>query len=438
MKGGPPPTVFSPKQWRLATMAETIQHRRIIVPGPTQCGKTKGASWGWFRYNGLNFAGHNFALCARSQQQFNRVLLPYLKHFAAEHRLALRRDEDNAWAMDSFIGAAPNVYYRALGTDSGSADKAYGPPAAGAFFDEYALMPPDFIAAIESRCSAPGAKLVYTCNPKGPHHWAKTRYVDRCEGEEADEGDFGLHIPFEMSDHPFPDPEYVRSLYQTYSGPMLRRMVFGEWAATAGLIYEGIERNVRKPPPLEEAFRFEASFDDGTSTGITHGLLHAQFPAGWWVIDEWRHDGSAEGKRDPFWKARHMVRRFTDNGRRNVSWWVGDPAAQNLRQAVALELANVYPVAPQVSEADNDLLDGIQFMDQWYRLRRGYISPECRALVGELHSYEWDEAASLRGIDMPQQKDNHGCDAHRYWGYTRAGLRQSPGAPILVKGRGRQ
>ena len=51
-------------------------------------------------------------------------------------------------------------------------------------------------------------------------------------------------------------------------------MVYGEWAATAGIVYPNWETALGKAPPLDEAWRFRLA-GDFAAASITHMLLIA-------------------------------------------------------------------------------------------------------------------------------------------------------------------
>ena len=240
----------------------------VIAPGPVQSGKSVAAFYGWLAWAAMSYAGHDFGLASRSQRQFEAVSLKYVQEFARTSGLGFYRRADH-WEMGSTYGPAPNRFYAFIGNDRASEGKARGPSFAGVLFDEVTLMPPDFVDTLLDRCSVPGAKAVMTCNPGGPMHWVKTTYLD--EAGQA------VHLPFELSDNPSLSQAYIDGLMQRYSGAMLRRMVFGEWAATEGVIYPNTGKVVGDHPPLHTAWRFDLAADYADSS-VTHALLMAQLP----------------------------------------------------------------------------------------------------------------------------------------------------------------
>ena len=287
----------------------------------------------------------------------------------------------------------------------------------------------------ESRVNVEGGKFWYTGNPEGPTHWAKTDYVDRCEGGSDETADFnGVHYGFEVSDNPRGDPDYMTQLHMTYSGAMLRRMAYGEWAATSGAIYPDFAKQNISLPPKVPPSQYAVVFDDAPAK-ITIAALFARYPQGWWAIDEWWHDGRESGKTAPTWKARQFISRFTPE-KRHISRWIGDPAAQNLRSAVEMEGRSMLGVPVRVTEAENDVLPGIQLTDSWLRMGRVNVSPECRKIVEQMTAYHWDEDAAARGDDRPVKLNDDGCDVVRYLCYTLSGQKHATRAPRAYTPKG--
>ncbi|MEI3362492.1 MAG: hypothetical protein V8R75_07935 [Oscillospiraceae bacterium] len=62
--------------------------------------------------------------------------------------------------------------------------------------DETALMPRSFVEQAIARCSVPGSRLWFNCNPEGPQHWFYQEWVLRAEERRA------LRLHFTMADNP--------------------------------------------------------------------------------------------------------------------------------------------------------------------------------------------------------------------------------------------
>lgn len=83
-----------------------------------------------------------------------------------------------------------NYFYVFGGRDESSQDLIQGITLAGLFCDEVALMPESFVNQASGRCSVPGAKLWFNCNPDSPMHWFLLRWIEKCDEKRL------LHIHF--------------------------------------------------------------------------------------------------------------------------------------------------------------------------------------------------------------------------------------------------
>lgn len=55
---------------------------------------------------------------------------------------------------------------------------------AGVMFDEVALMPRSFVEQACARCSVPGSKYWFNCNPSSPEHWFYKEWVKKHKEQE--------------------------------------------------------------------------------------------------------------------------------------------------------------------------------------------------------------------------------------------------------------
>src|SRR5690606_11211584 len=82
---------------------------------------------------------------------------------------------------DNYITIGSNTYYCFGAVNEASQDVLQGLTAAGSLLDEVALMPESFIKQSIGRCSEPGSKMWWNCNPKGPNHPVKKEYIDKAD-----------------------------------------------------------------------------------------------------------------------------------------------------------------------------------------------------------------------------------------------------------------
>ena len=94
-------------------------------------------------------------------------------------------------------------------------------------------MPESFVNQASGRCSVPGAKLWFNCNPDSPMHWFLLRWIEKCDEKRL------LHIHFLYGRQ---SVDYSgRGAWNVdrtmYSGVFYRRFILGEWVMAQGAIY---------------------------------------------------------------------------------------------------------------------------------------------------------------------------------------------------------
>ena len=410
---------WSRKQARLILMAEHPGHT-YAVHGPVRSGKSMPAVHGWARFCCKNFAGHDFIISSRSQNQLSAVIMTYIREFTREHNMNFRRAEGH-YLLNSWLPGPPNRFYPLIGNDIGAADKASGITAAGALMDECHSMPQTFVNVVRERCvSVLGSKVVMVMNPEGPEHWLKKEVIDEADGETT------IDLPFVMSDNETLTSKQIQLLYSIYPpGPMRERRIHGKWVATTGAVYPQFTEAIRPVPAGELPYRHSISIDHARSS-VTHAIRFDWYKSGIWAAAEWRYDGRQFGPKEDVSQAQALHRHLV--GGRNVADWYVDPAAMEFQVALGNLLGRrVYP-------AENDVLLGIEKTSQWMASQTVSIAPECGHLISEMHGYSWDEKASARGEDKPIKADDHGCDALRYFCFTTAGRQAvASRAPRIVR-----
>ncbi|MCD8026472.1 MAG: phage terminase large subunit [Clostridiales bacterium] len=89
-------------------------------------------------------------------------------------------------------------------------------------FDEVALMPRTFVEQALARCSVPGSKFWFNCNPEYPEHWFYTEWIKQAEEKNA------LYLHFTMDDNPSLEEDVKRRYESLYSGVFYERFVRGQ------------------------------------------------------------------------------------------------------------------------------------------------------------------------------------------------------------------
>lgn len=409
---------WSEKQQRVREAIQGDDYDRIVIAGPVQSGKSFSAIVAWIEYiRGKYPGGTEFIVASHSQRQLDAAVLSVIERWCRERTIEFKGHR--GWhgveaAKPGPGGETELVLYSLIGQKAGDEARAKSFSVASAFVDECVEVPEMFLAAIEDRCSKPGAKLVMLTNPGGPEHWFKKQWVD-----EALEDPQIAAFKFSLDDNPTLTQRYKDRLAKRYTGAQFQRMVMGDWAASTGFVYPMAVLAIEKPPIISERTVYTVGIDYAASS-VTHAVLVARLPdQGSWVVSEWRHDGREDGQLSP-----------TDQARRIAQWLDGfkvgriavDPSAPALRAA----LSKRVPASTRIVKADNDLDEGIQFVQQMMTAGRLRVSPACRELCRELQSYVWRDNAAEQGEDKPLKQDDHGCDALRYDQWTGAGTGAQP------------
>ena len=398
---------FSDKQSYTALLG-TRDSRFIMISGPTRSGKSESAIAGFMQFAGRTFTGCDFGLIAKSQLQLDAVVLPKVRAWCARVGIEATSHDKNL-SIASYHGE-PNKFWYIIGRDGAeqAAKRVQGLGLAGAYVDEFPRMPSDLIDMLTSRMlEYEQAKLVASMNPEGPDHWAKVDWIDEIVAGKRN----GEYIQFAMTDNPILSPIAIAEIGETYTGAFYRRMILGEWAASTGLVHPTVQ--YKTMPDEREALRWEVALDYGAAT-VTHAVLVGYFKDGWYVADEWRHDGAKSGQMPHTEQVEKLYAWATNAGGRSIASWAVPQDAIAMLEGIAEHASG------GVYLAIDPVLWGVQQLNR--RLEnRLFIDPKCKALRKEIASYKWKEDPATRGDDIPDKASAngaHGCDALRYWAAT--------------------
>lgn len=304
--------------------------------------------------------------------------------------------------------------------DAQSETKVRGGTWALVYVDEASVIPAATFRQALARLSVPGARMYATTNPEGPYHWLRQEYLLR-----ANSLNMRTWRPFTLDDNPGLPADYVRDLKREYTGVWYRRMILGEWAIAEGAVYDmwDHDRHVIPAAKVPHIRRWlAAAVDYGTSNPFSALLLGLADDGGLYLVDEWRWDSAKER------------RQLTDGeySRRYQAWLSKVPRPEELAGAgvqalgVMPERHYIDPSAASfkvqlhhdgvqpVSDAVNEVVDGIRIVSSQLASGRLLVSDRCRGWIDEIPGYVWDPKAQERGEDAPIKKNDHSLDAGRY------------------------
>ncbi|MDE5781497.1 MAG: PBSX family phage terminase large subunit [Lachnospiraceae bacterium] len=375
----------------------------IIADGAIRSGKTLCMSLSFTFWAMQKFNGQNFGMCGKTIGSFRRNVLFWLKimlksrgYTVVDHRA------DNLVVVSR--GDVINYFYIFGGKDERSQDLIQGITLAGCFFDEVALMPESFVNQATGRCSVEGSKFWFNCNPDGPYHWFKQKWIDKRDKKKL------LYLHFTMDDN-LSLSEKIKQRYRNmYTGVFFKRYILGLWAMAEGIIYDMFneEKHVLNDKAAENIKLTDTryvSVDYGTQNA-TAFLLWAKGTDGiWYCIKEYYYSGRDEGKQKTDAEYVKDLKKFL-NGMK-IRAIIADPSAASFIAALRSEGFNVI-------KADNSVEDGIRMVGTMLNLMQMMFYDRCINTIQEFASYIWDEKAAERGEDKPVKQHDHAMDAVRY------------------------
>ena len=287
-----------------------------------------------------------------------------------------------------------NTYYLFGGQDESACKAIQGVTLAGVLLDEAAIMPRSFVEQACARCSVPGSKLWFSCNPEGPEHWFYKEWILKAREKNL------LHLHFTMQDNPGL-AESIRRRYEAlYTGVFYRRFILGQWCQAEGLVYD-FQKDVHIAKSLPEGGRYYISVDYGTCNPFAAGL--------WCVtsrravrVREFYHNGREAGKMLTDEDYCDALERLA--GDKKIETVIVDPSAASF--ITALRRRGRF----SVRKARNAVLPGIGLVSRL--LKRGVLqfAPGCKDCIREFSLYRW----APEGDGVIKEND-HTMDDIRYF-----------------------
>jgi len=370
----------------------------VICDGAVRSGKTLATGLGFLCWSMARFSGAKFGLCGKTIPSLRRNLLdgllPAARSLGFECRekisknLLIVRDRQRE-----------NEYHLFGGRDESSAALIQGVTLAGVLFDEVALQPRSFVEQACARCSVPGSKFWFNCNPEGPGHWFYREWILKAGERRA------LYLHFTMDDNPSLTPE-IRARYgRMYAGAFYRRFILGEWCAAEGRVYDFFDGSFVREPPPGEAERWCVSCDYGTANPASFGLW-GLWDGVWYRVREYYFASREAGVQKTDEEYADELQRLI--GERRAADVVVDPSAASFIETLRRR-------GLPVTKAKNDVLSGIRRTADLLKRGKIVICPACRDAIREFSLYVWDA-----GRDEPKKENDHAMDDIRYFVSTAA------------------
>lgn len=367
----------------------------ILCDGAIRSGKTLSMVTGFFLWSMARFDGCCFGLCGRTIGALRRNIVGNLPAWLGDAVKVTEHRSENKLVVTHPNGRR-NVYYLFGGQDESSYKLIQGITLAGVLLDEAALMPRSFVEQACARCSVPGSKLWFNCNPEGPEHWLYKEWIQKAKEKRI------LHLHFTMEDNPSLDPA-IRARYEAmYTGAFYRRYVLGQWCMAEGLVYDfQPDKHITRDIPQNG--RYYISVDYGTQNPFSAGL--------WCVVEgravrlrEFYHSGRDTGKM--YTDEEYHAALVTLAGDLPVETVVVDPSAASL--IATIRAHGVF----SVRKAKNTVLPGIHLVAELLRQGVLQVTPVCEDSIREFALYRWEENGET---DRVCKENDHAMDDIRYF-----------------------
>lgn len=267
------------------------------------------------------------------------------------------------------------------------------------YIDEAAGINPEVFEMLKSRLSFEYSECHAGLNPEGPRHWLK-QFIDR-----KDLDIYRQH--YTIFDNPYLPKSYVEQLCREYTGVFYDRYISGLWTQAEGLVYQtALEQAVIPDIPL-----FEIPEHSPVWVSIDYGITNP-FAALLWTVrggavvafDEYSFDSRDNGYRKTdamlYKELKEKISRY------NVESIVVDPSASSFIEEIRAD--GLFTVIP----ADNEVVPGIQNVDNLIQLDRLKVCERCREAVDEFGQYVWDSKSAETKVI---KEHDHAMDAIRYF-----------------------
>jgi len=349
-----------------------------------------------------NFNEQDFVICGQTIRALQRNLAnAWVRQMRGAGFVVRERRADNLIIVSG--NGKRNYFYLFGGDNTRSRTLIQGLTAAGALFDEVALMEESFVSQTEGRCSVEGSKFWYNCNPESPNHWFKKRWLDKCEAKNL------LWLHFTMDDNPSMSPKMKARYRSMHTGVFFRRFILGEWGAADGLIYDSFDETAHTYDDAEYTPNGSERRYISVDYGTTNAMCYLE------ILDD---GDTARVHSEYYYSPKERGRQKTDSEYGDdfvkfagepdtVMFAVIDPSAASFKAEIRMR-------GYRTRDADNDVRNGISKVSTMFAMRKLLINKKCKNLINELHSYIWDEKAAERGVEQPVKVADHCCDALRY------------------------
>lgn len=404
-------TEFSPKQRRVLSWwmpgSPDCSKEAIVCDGAVRSGKTLAMGLGFFLWAMSCFRSQKFGVCGKTIGSLRRnVLSEILPKLEALGATCQEKRTENLVILK--LWGRENRFYTFGGRDESSASLIQGITFAGILLDETALMPRSFVEQACARCSVPGSRLWFNCNPEGPEHWFYKTWILEAEKRNC------LRLQFTMEDNPSLT-EAIRERYgRLYTGVFYQRYILGQWVQAEGRVYDFFTPDMLRSAP-EGCQDWYISCDYGTVNPTSMGLWGRKGES-WYRVAEFYFDSRREKRQMTDGEYADALENLA--GGRRLRGVIVDPSAASFIEVLRRR-------GIPVRKAKNDVLSGIRLTSDCLKSGRMIICDTCPDCIRELGEYLWEPGG---GKDRVRKEYDHAMDDMRYFAATVLGA----SAPVFA------
>ena len=394
-------TEFSAKQRRVLTWwmpgSPDCHKEAIVCDGAVRSGKTLAMGLGFFLWAMSCFRSQKFGVCGKTIGSLRRnVLSEILPKLEALGATCQEKRTENLVILK--LWGRENRFYTFGGRDESSASLIQGITFAGILLDETALMPRSFVEQACTRCSVPGSRLWFNCNPEGPEHWFYKTWILEAEKRNC------LRLQFTMEDNPSLT-EAIRERYRRlYTGVFYQRYILGQWVQAEGRVYDFFTPDMLRSAP-EDCQDWYISCDYGTVNPTSMGLWGRKGES-WYRVAEFYFDSRREKRQMTDGEYADALENLA--GGRRLRGVIVDPSAASFIEVLRRR-------GIPVRKAKNEVLSGIRLTSDCLKSGKLVICDTCPDCIRELGEYLWEPGG---GKDRVRKEHDHAMDDMRYFAAT--------------------
>lgn len=365
----------------------------LIADGSIRSGKTIACICSFLLWSQNTFEGENFIIAGKTINSLKKNVMNPLISILMSWNWDYKYNRS-----ENYIEIGDNTYYLYDANNQSSQDKLQGLTAAGAYADEAALFPNNFIDQMIGRCSVDGSKIYMNCNPESPHHYLKTDFIDMKDEKNI------CFLHFTLDDNPSLSEKIKVRYRKMFTGVFYKRFILGEWCVAEGLVYPHFNVDEHVVDEYKNNGTYYISIDYGTVNPTSMGL---------WCLN----GDSAVRIREYYFDSRKEHRQLTDEdyyaelvklaGNLEIERVIVDPSAASFITCIQ-KYGKFF-----VMKADNSVIDGIRTVATLLANGKLKFHSSCKDVIREFGVYAWDDKSVDK--DAVIKENDHAMDDVRYF-----------------------